>query len=50
MIVSFRNLDSTTQRIKVKITTNHAASSDREPVIVLPDGRALDLASWVAMG
>ncbi len=49
MIVSFRNLDGKTQRIKVKITTNHAASSDREPVIVLPDGGALNLMSWVAM-
>jgi len=50
MIVSFRNLDGKVQRLKVKITTNHVASSDREPVIVLPDGGALDLTSWVAMG
>ena len=50
MIVSFKNLDGKTQTTKVKITTNHPASSDREPVIVLPDGGALDLTSWVARG
>jgi hypothetical protein len=35
--------------IKVKITNNHPASYNREPVIVLPDGGALDLRAWVAM-
>lgn len=36
--------------IKVRITTNHSASSYGQPVIVLPDGGALDLMSWVGCG
>ena len=49
MILSYTDLDGTTNRVKAKITTNHPASSVREPVIVLPDGGVLDLTSWVAM-
>jgi hypothetical protein len=49
MIISFRNPDGKVQIIKVKITNNHPASYNREPVIVLPDGGALDLRAWVAM-
>ena len=36
-------------RIKATITTEHSASSYGQPVIVLDDGGALDLMSWVAM-
>ena len=37
-------------RVKAIITTNHSAGSYEQPVIVLADGGALDLMSWVAMG
>jgi hypothetical protein len=36
--------------IKAKITTDHSASSYGQPVIVLQDGSALDLMSWVGCG
>lgn len=36
-------------RIKATITTEHSASHYGQPVIVLPDGAALDLISWVAL-
>ena len=35
------------KRIKARVTTNHSASSYEQPVIVLEDGEALDLMSWV---
>lgn len=35
------------KRIKARVTTNHSASSYGQPVIVLEDGEALDLMSWV---
>ena len=38
-----------TRRIKAKITTEHSASSYGMPVIVLPDGGALDAQSWVLL-
>lgn len=31
------------------VTTDHAASSYGKPVIVLPDGEALDLTSWLLL-
>jgi hypothetical protein len=49
MILSYTDIDDKTRQVKVKITTNHAASFDREPVIVLSEGGVLDLHSWVAM-
>ena len=36
--------------VKVKVTSEHSASSYGQPVIVLPDGSALDLMSWVGCG
>jgi hypothetical protein len=36
--------------VKATITTEHSASSYGQPVIVLPDGGALDLMSWVGCG
>lgn len=36
--------------VKARITTEHSASSYGQPVIVLPDGGALDLMSWVVCG
>lgn len=38
------------KRIKARITTNHSASSYGQPVIVLDDGEALDMMSWVMCG
>ena len=37
-------------KVKVRITTDHSMSSYGQPVIVLPDGKALDLMSWVGCG
>lgn len=37
-------------KVKAKITTEHSASSYGQPVIVLEDGGALDLTSWVGLG
>lgn len=42
--------DEKRQTVKAKITTEHSASSYGQPVIVLPDGSALDLMSWVGCG
>jgi len=50
MIVSYTDFEGKTLRVKVKITTDHSASSYGQPVIVLPDGGALDLMSWVGLG
>ncbi len=36
--------------VRVTLTTEHSASSDGQPVLVLPDGEALDLLSWVGCG
>lgn len=52
MILSYKDIfnpDAKRTRIKAEITTEHPASSYGQPVIVLPDGGALDLMSWVAM-
>jgi len=37
-------------KVRARITTAHSASSYGQPVIVLPDGGALDLMSWVGCG
>jgi hypothetical protein len=50
MILSYTDHEGKTYQVKVRITTNHAASSYNQPVIVLPDGGALDLTSWVGLG
>lgn len=50
MIVSYTDFEGKTHRVKVTITTDHSASSYGQPVIVLPDGGALDLMSWVGLG
>lgn len=50
MILSYKNQlsgDGKRKEIKARITTNHSASSYGQPVIVLEDGEALDLISWV---
>jgi len=53
MILSYQDslFDRASERIEIEaeITTQHSASSYGQPVIVLPDGGALDLFSWVAM-
>lgn len=53
MILSYQDIfkpEAKRTRIKATITTAHPASSYGQPVIVLQDGGALDLMSWVAMG
>jgi len=51
MILSYRNLDETKRhRMKATMTTDHSASSYGQAVIVLEDGGALDLLSWVSLG
>lgn len=52
MILSYCDLlgDGKRHRVKAKTTTEHSASSYNQPVIVLEDGNALDLASWAMLG
>jgi hypothetical protein len=51
MILSYHDLgEEKRHRIKAKVTTEHSASSYGQPVIVLEDGNALDLFSWVSLG
>ena len=51
MILSYHNLGHLKRhRIKASVTTEHSASSYGQPVIVLEDGGALDLFSWVSLG
>lgn len=45
MTLSYRGLDEKRKRIRATITTDHPASSYGIPVIVLPDGSALDYGS-----
>ncbi len=52
MILSYQDIfepKAKRKRIKATITTDHPASSYGQAVIVLDDGGALDLMSWVAM-
>lgn len=42
--------DGKIRKTKAEITTDHSASSYGMPVVVLPDGHALDASSWVLMG
>jgi hypothetical protein len=52
MILSYSNKifgEKKRHRIKAEITTAHSASSYGMPVIVLEDGGALDLMSWVGL-
>ena len=53
MILSYHELlgsESKRKKIKAEITTEHSQSHYGQPVIVLPDGGALDLMSWVCLG
>jgi len=51
MILNYHDLGETKRhRIKASITTDHPASHYGQPVIVLEDGGALDLMSWVGLG
>lgn len=50
MLLRYRDLDGKVHNTKAKITTDHPASSYGQPVIVLPDGSALDLISWIGLG
>lgn len=38
------------KRVTVRLSTTHSTSSYGQPVMVLPDGGALDLMSWVGCG
>ena len=51
MILSYKDIfePKARTRIKAEITTDHPTSSYGQPVIVLEDGGALDLMSWVAL-
>lgn len=42
--------DGERHTLSARITTDHPASSYGQPVIVMEDGGALDLASWVMLG
>ncbi len=51
MVLSYFDLlgDEKRHKIKATITTEHAASSYGQPVILLEDGDPLDLSSWVLL-
>ena len=51
MILSYTDLlgDKKRHRIKATVTTSHPASHYGIPVIVLDDGNALDLQSWMLL-
>lgn len=51
MILSYTDIfeDGKPCRIKADITTDHPASSYGMPVVVLPDGQALNADSWVLL-
>lgn len=38
------------RKVRARLTTEHSASSYGQPVIILPDGAALDLMSWALCG
>jgi len=51
MILSYHNLgEEKRHRVRATVTTEHSSSSYGQPVIVLEDGGALDLMSWVGLG
>ena len=52
MILQYTDIFSggESRRITARITTDHSASSYGQPVVVLPDGEALNAESWVLMG
>jgi hypothetical protein len=50
MILSYNNSllgDGKRHRVHAIVTTDHSASHYGQPVVVLDDGDALDLSSWV---
>lgn len=51
MIVSYIDIlgDKERHEIKATVTTDHPASSYGIPVVVLPDGESLDIASWILL-
>lgn len=42
--------DNEVKTIRAKVTTDHPSSSYGLPVVVLPDGGALDATSWALLG
>lgn len=48
MKLSYRDITGDGQRhtVQATVTTDHAASSYGQPVVVLPDGDTLDASSW----
>jgi len=42
--------DHKRKHVRITFTTEQSASSYGQPVMVLPDGEALDLMSWVGCG
>ena len=50
MILSYLDLLNRDRcNIEAAITTDHPASSYGIPVVVLPDGESLDVASWILL-
>ena len=49
LVSPFENSDKR-KIVRASITTEHSASSYGQPVIVLEDGDAIDLMSWVGCG
>lgn len=51
MILAYTDIfdDGRARRIEADITTDHPASSYGQPVVVLPDGQALNADSWILL-
>lgn len=50
MKLTYTGLDGEAHIVNATITTNHAASSYGQPVVVLDDGQPLDAMTWYALG
>jgi hypothetical protein len=49
MLLSYRDPSGKRQVVAATITADHATSSYGQPVIVLPDGGAVDLTTWILL-
>jgi hypothetical protein len=49
MLLTYRDPSGKRHEVAATITTNHATSSYGQPVIVLPDGGAVDLTTWILL-
>ena len=48
MTLRFQDVDGR-RTVRARLTTDHAASRDGQPVLVVDQGRVVDLASWLTL-